>query len=127
MNKTFNYRRRATVSVSVGPIAMGSEWPVRVQSMTNTATDDITASGAQCQRIAYAGADYVRLTAQGVKQAQSIGEMARELRAAGCDIPLIADIHFNPQAAIAAAAVCEGVRINPGNFVDPARTFKQIE
>ena len=110
MNKTFNYRRRATVSVSVGPIAMGSEWPVRVQSMTNTATDDITASGAQCQRIAYAGADYVRLTAQGVKQAQSIGEMARELRAAGCDIPLIADIHFNPQAAIAAAAVCEGVR-----------------
>ncbi|MDY6302106.1 MAG: (E)-4-hydroxy-3-methylbut-2-enyl-diphosphate synthase [Bacteroidales bacterium] len=127
MNKTFNYRRRATVNVSVGPIAMGSEWPVRVQSMTNTATDDITASGAQCQRIAYAGADYVRLTAQGVKQAQSIGEMARELRAAGCDIPLIADIHFNPQAAIAAAAVCEGVRINPGNFVDPARTFKQIE
>lgn len=127
MNKTFNYRRRATVSVSVGQIAMGSEWPVRVQSMTNTATDDITASGAQCQRIAYAGADYVRLTAQGVKQAQSIGEMARELRAAGCDIPLIADIHFNPQAAIAAAAVCEGVRINPGNFVDPARTFKQIE
>ena len=127
MNKTFNYRRRATVSVPVGQVALGSEWPVRVQSMTNTPTDDVTASGAQCQRIAYAGADYVRLTAQGVKQAQSIGEMSRELRDAGCDIPLIADIHFNPQAAIAAAAVCEGVRINPGNFVDPARTFKQIE
>lgn len=127
MNKTFNYRRRATVSVSVGQVALGSEWPVRVQSMTNTPTDDVVASGAQCQRIAYAGADYVRLTAQGVKQAQSIGEMSRELRDAGCDIPLIADIHFNPQAAIAAAAVCEGVRINPGNFVDPARTFKQIE
>ena len=127
MNKTFNYRRRATVSVPVGQVALGSEWPVRVQSMTNTPTDDVAASGAQCQRIAYAGADYVRLTAQGVKQAQSIGEMSRELRDAGCDIPLIADIHFNPQAAIAAAAVCEGVRINPGNFVDPARTFKQIE
>ena len=106
---------------------MGSEWPVRVQSMTNTSTDDIAASAAQCQRIAYAGADYVRLTAQGVKQAHSIGEISQVLRAQGCDIPLIADIHFNPQAALAAAAVCEGVRINPGNFVDPARTFKQLE
>ena len=106
---------------------MGSEWPVRVQSMTNTATDDIEASAAQCQRIAFAGADYVRLTAQGVKQAQSIGEISKVLRAQGCNIPLIADIHFNPQAALAAAAVCEGVRINPGNFVDPARTFKQLE
>ena len=124
---TFNYKRRSTVSVHVGDIAMGSEWPVRVQSMTNTATDDIEASAAQCQRIAYAGADYVRLTAQGVKQAQSIGEISQLLRAQDCGIPLIADIHFNPQAAMAAAEVCEGVRINPGNFVDPARTFKQLE
>ena len=123
----FNYSRRPTVSVNVGGIPMGSEWPVRVQSMTNTATDDIEASAAQCQRIAYAGAAYVRLTAQGVKQANSIGEISQVLRAQGCDIPLIADIHFNPQAALAAAAVCEGVRINPGNFVDPARTFKQLE
>jgi (E)-4-hydroxy-3-methylbut-2-enyl-diphosphate synthase len=123
----FNYSRRHTVSVNVGGIAMGSEWPVRVQSMTNTATDDIDASAAQCQRIAYAGADYVRLTAQGVKQAHSIGEVSQVLRAQGCDIPLIADIHFNPQAALAAAEVCEGVRINPGNFVDPARTFKQLD
>ncbi len=127
MNNNFNYRRRSTVSVNVGDIAMGSEWPVRVQSMTNTATDDIEASAAQCQRIAYAGAAYVRLTAQGVKQACSIGEISRVLRAQGCNIPLIADIHFNPQAALAAAEVCEGVRINPGNFVDPARTFKQLE
>ncbi len=123
----FNYKRRSTVSVTVGGIAMGSEWPVRVQSMTNTPTDDIEASATQCQRIAYAGSDYVRLTAQGVKQAQSIGEISRALRARGCDIPLIADIHFNPNAAMTAAQVCEGVRINPGNFVDPARTFKQLE
>ena len=123
----FNYKRRPTVSVNVGGIAMGSEWPVRVQSMTNTATDDVEASAAQCQRIAFAGADYVRLTAQGVKQANSIGDISKVLRAQGCTIPLIADIHFNPQAALAAAAVCEGVRINPGNFVDPARTFKQLE
>ena len=126
-NNTFNYRRRTTVSVSVGDIPLGSEWPVRVQSMTNTATDDVEASAAQCQRIAYAGADYVRLTAQGVKQAESIGEVSTVLRGQGCNIPLIADIHFNPQAAPAAARVCEGVRINPGNFVDPARQFKQLE
>ena len=124
---TFNYKRRHTVNVRVGGTVMGSEWPVRVQSMTNTATDDIEASAAQCQRIAYAGADYVRLTAQGVKQAHSIGEISQRLRAQGCNIPLIADIHFNPQAAMAAAEVCEGVRINPGNFVDPARTFKQLD
>jgi len=123
----FNYSRRSTVSVNVGGIPMGSEWPVRVQSMTNTATDDVEASAAQCQRIAYAGADYVRLTAQGVKQAESIGVVAQLLRASDCNVPLIADIHFNPQAALAAARVCEGVRINPGNFVDPARTFKQLE
>ncbi len=127
MINTFNYRRRTTVSVDVGGITMGSEWPVRVQSMTNTATDDIEASAAQCQRIAYAGADYVRLTAQGVKQANSIGSISQVLCAQGCTIPLIADIHFNPQAALVAAAVCQGVRINPGNFVDPARTFKQLE
>ena len=127
MINTFNYRRRTTVSVDVGGITMGSEWPVRVQSMTNTATDDIEASAAQCQRIAYAGADYVRLTAQGVKQANSIGSISQVLCAQSCTIPLIADIHFNPQAALAAAAVCQGVRINPGNFVDPVRTFKQLE
>ena len=127
MNTTFNYSRRNTLSVNVGEIPMGSDWPIRVQSMTNTATDDVESSAAQCQRIAYAGAEYVRLTAQGVKQANSIGEISKVLRSQGCNIPLIADIHFNPQAALAAATVCEGVRINPGNFVDPARTFKQLE
>jgi len=127
MNHTFNYSRRDTVSVNVGGIAMGSQWPVRVQSMTNTATDDVEASAAQCQRLAYAGSEYVRLTAQGVKQAQCIGDIAKVLRADGCNIPLIADIHFNPKAALTAAQVCEGVRINPGNFVDPARTFRQLE
>ncbi len=127
MNKTFNYQRRGTVSVNVGGIAMGSEWPVRVQSMTNTPTDDVEASAAQCHRIAYAGADYVRLTAQGVKQARSIGLISDVLRREGSNIPLIADIHFNRQAALAAAEVCEGVRINPGNFVDPARTFKEMQ
>jgi len=123
----FDYKRRPTVTVHVGNVAMGSEWPVRVQTMTNTATDDVAASVEQCQRIAYAGAECVRLTAQGVKQAQCLGDITQALRQSGCDIPVIADIHFNPQAAMVAATTCDGVRINPGNFVDPARTFKQLE
>ncbi|MBQ7689616.1 MAG: (E)-4-hydroxy-3-methylbut-2-enyl-diphosphate synthase [Muribaculaceae bacterium] len=127
MNRTpFNYRRRHTVSVNVGGVPLGSDWPVRVQSMTNTDTNDIERSAEQCQRIAQAGADYVRLTAQGVREAEGIGMVRNLLRKQGCNVPLVADIHFNPRAALAAAALCDKVRINPGNFVDPARTFSQL-
>lgn len=122
-----NYRRRKTVSVNIGGIPLGSDYPIRVQSMTNTSTDDIEASVAQCLRIAQAGAHYVRLTAQGVKEAENIGVIRQHLREQGCDVPLVADIHFNPKAAFAAAQVTDKVRINPGNFVDPARTFKSLE
>lgn len=122
-----NYRRRKTVSVNIGGIPLGSDYPIRVQSMTNTSTDDIEASVAQCLRIAQAGAHYVRLTAQGVKEAENIGVIRQHLRGQGCDVPLVADIHFNPKAAFAAAQVTDKVRINPGNFVDPARTFKSLE
>ena len=125
-NRYFDYSRRSTFTVNIGGIPLGSDHPLRIQTMTNTATDDIEASTAQCLRCAAAGADYVRLTAQGVKQAQSIGSIHEALREQDCRVPLIADIHFNPNAALAAAAVCEKVRINPGNFVDPARTFKQL-
>ncbi len=123
----FNYRRRKTVSVNVGGTPLGSDYPVRVQSMTNTSTDDVERSAEQCTRIAQAGAHYVRLTAQGVRQAESIGMIRNLLRKQGCDVPLVADIHFNPRAAFAAAALTDKVRINPGNFVDPARTFKSLE
>ena len=122
----FDYKRRPTVTVNVGGTAMGSEWPVRVQTMTNTSTLDVERSAEQCRRCAQAGADYVRLTAQGVREAESMGMIRNLLRSQGCDIPLIADIHFNPQAAFAAAALVDKVRINPGNFVDPARTFKSL-
>ncbi len=122
----FDYKRRPTVTVNVGGTAMGSEWPVRVQTMTNTSTLDVKRSAEQCRRCAQAGADYVRLTAQGVREAESMGMIRNLLRSQGCDIPLIADIHFNPQAAFAAAALVDKVRINPGNFVDPARTFKSL-
>lgn len=123
----FNYKRRNTITVDVGGVKLGSEWPVRVQSMTNTDTNDIERSAAQCQRIAAAGGELVRLTAQGVREAEGIGMVRNLLRKQGCDVPLVADIHFNPRAAFAAAALCEKVRINPGNFVDPARTFKSLE
>jgi (E)-4-hydroxy-3-methylbut-2-enyl-diphosphate synthase len=121
-----NYSRRPTVSVNIGGVPLGSDYPVRVQSMTNTSTDDVEASVAQCRRIADAGADYVRLTAQGVREAENIGKIRAQLRDEGCNIPLVADIHFNPRAAFAAAQVTDKVRINPGNFVDPARTFKKL-
>lgn len=105
---------------------MGSDYPVRLQSMTSTSTMDTEASVAQCCRIAEVGASYVRLTAQGVREAENIGRIGEQLRSKGINIPLVADIHFNPKAAIAAASVVQKVRINPGNFVDPGRTFRQL-
>ncbi len=122
----FDYRRRIAHSVNIGGIPLGSEYPIRLQSMTSTSTMDTEASVAQCKRIALAGASYVRLTAQGVREAENIGRIGEELRSQGINIPLVADIHFNPKAAFAAATVVQKVRINPGNFVDPGRTFKQL-
>ena len=121
-----NYKRRTTISVAIGDTPLGSDYPIRVQSMTNTSTNDIEASVAQCRRIADAGADYVRLTAQGVREADNIGEIRSRLRAEGYMVPLVADIHFNPKAAFEAAQKTDKVRINPGNFVDAARTFKKL-
>lgn len=121
-----NYNRRQTVPVNVGGVMIGSAYPIRIQSMTNTNTDDIAASVAQCRSLAAAGAEIVRLTAQGVREAQSIGQIRQQLRHDGCNVPLVADIHFNPKAAFAAAAQTDKVRINPGNFVDPARQFKTL-
>lgn len=124
---SYDYVRRKSREVNIGGIPLGGDNPVRIQSMTNTSTMDTEGSVAQCRRIAEAGADYVRLTAQGVREAENIGVIRRRLRDAGIDIPLVADIHFNPKAAFAAAEVTDKVRINPGNFVDPGRTFKKLE
>ncbi|MDE7406873.1 MAG: (E)-4-hydroxy-3-methylbut-2-enyl-diphosphate synthase [Muribaculaceae bacterium] len=122
-----NYRRRPTVTVTAGGTPMGSDYPVRVQSMTNTSTMDTDGSLNQIKALANAGACYVRLTAQGEREARNIGVMGERLRAEGLRIPLVADIHFNPRAAMAAAQVVDKVRINPGNFVDPGRTFRHLE
>lgn len=123
----FNYRRRHSSTVQIGNMPLGGDNPIRIQSMTSTSTLDTDASVAQCRRIFDAGADYVRLTAQGVREAHNIGEIRAALHAAGYTKPLVADIHFNPKAAFEAAATTDKVRINPGNFVDAARTFKKLE
>ena len=123
----FDYNRRPTSTTRVGDVLIGSDYPVRLQSMNNTSTNDIAASADQAERIAAAGADIDRLTAQGEREARSMGEIRKELRRRGCQIPLVADIHFNPKAAFAAATEVEKVRINPGNFVDPGKVFKQLE
>lgn len=123
----FSYHRRPTLEVRVGNTAIGGNNPVRIQSMASTSTMDTEASVAQARRIVDAGAELVRFTAQGVREAANLGEICRRLRESGCDVPLVADIHFNPRAAFAAAEQVEKVRINPGNFVDPGRTFRKIE
>lgn len=106
---------------------MGGSNPIRIQSMTNTATQDTEASVAQVKRITDAGGEYVRLTAQGVKEAENLMNINAALRQDGYMTPLVADIHFNPKVADVAALYVEKVRINPGNYVDAARTFKHLE
>lgn len=123
----FDYKRRPAWEVGIGPVRIGAANPIAVQSMTNTSTMDTDASVRQCREIAQAGASIVRLTAQGVREAENMGVIREKLRQSGVDVPLVADIHFNPRAAFAAAAVTDKVRINPGNFVDPGRTFRKIE
>jgi len=110
--------RRKTHTVQIGDIPLGSDHPVRVQSMTNTPTMDTEATVAQCIRIIEAGGEYVRITAQGVREAEHLAVIKNTLHRRGYHNPLIADIHFNPKAAETAARIVEKVRINPGNYVD---------
>lgn len=122
----FDYHRRRSCRVDIGDTPLGREFPIRVQSMTSTSTMDTPGSVAQAAAIVDAGGEYVRLTAQGVREARNLADIRKEFRLLGYTTPLVADIHFNPKAALEAAAVVEKVRINPGNFVDPARTFKSL-
>ena len=123
----FNYSRREASLVQVGATPMGGACPVRIQSMTNTVTLDTEACVEQAKRIIDAGGEYVRLTTQGVREAENLKNINIGLRSQGYMTPLIADVHFNPNVADVAARYAEGVRINPGNYVDAARTFKQLE
>ncbi len=123
----FNYSRRQASEVYVGGTPMGGTNPIRVQSMTNTPTTDTEACVAQAIRIIEAGGEYVRLTTQGTREAENLKNINIGLRSKGYGTPLIADVHFNPKVAEVAALYAEGVRINPGNYTDAARTFKKLE
>lgn len=123
----FDYRRRRTTEVKIGNTPLGGDNPIRIQSMASTPTLDTEASVGQARRIIAAGAEYLRFTAQGVREAANLAEIRDSLRRENIDTPLVADIHFNPRAAFEAARHVEKVRINPGNFVDPGRTFRKIE
>ena len=123
----FNYARRATVEVNVGGVTIGCTNPVRVQSMTNTSTMDADGSVEQVLRIVAKGGELVRLTTQGNREAVNMGDIKAQLKARGCNVPLVADVHFNAAVADTAARYADKVRVNPGNYVDAARTFKHIE
>ncbi len=123
----FNYRRRQSSPVKVGSIQIGGDSPIRVQSMTTTNTNDTEACVAQAERIIKAGGELVRLTTQGRREAENLKNINAGLRADGYLTPLVADVHFNANVADVAALYAEKVRINPGNYVDPARVFKKIE
>jgi (E)-4-hydroxy-3-methylbut-2-enyl-diphosphate synthase len=113
--------------VMVGEVPLGGDNPVRIQSMANTNTLDTKASVAQVIRIIEAGADFVRLTAQGIMEAENLANIKSEIRKAGFETPLIADIHFNPAAAEVAAKIVEKVRINPGNYADKRALFIKVD
>ena len=123
----FNYNRRQSTQVNVGGIPLGGDNPIRLQSMTSTSTMDTEGSAEQTLRIVEAGGEYVRLTTQGVREAENLRNINAKLREKGCNVPLVADVHFNAAVADVAATVAEKVRINPGNYVDPGRKFKHIE
>ena len=119
--------RRRSHAVLVGGVAIGGDNPVRVQSMCTTSTMDTEGSVAQVLRIARAGGELVRLTTQGTREAENMRLIREGVRRAGCSVPLVADVHFNPNVADVAALYCEKVRINPGNYVDAARQFKHLD
>ncbi len=120
-------KRRFTTPTHVGNITIGGGAPIRVQSMNTTNTNDTEACVAQAKRIISAGGELVRLTTQGSREAENMKNISAALKAEGIMTPLVADVHFNANVADIAAKYCEKVRVNPGNYVDPARTFKKLE
>ena len=154
MDIQLTYNRRQTTTTKVGNIEIGSEHPVRIQTMANTSTNDIEGSVAQAERCIEAGAELLRFTTQGLREVESLTQIHHLLQAQRStgetelqgvarstandvsdlpsaakqsNIPLVADVHFQSDVADAAAKVVEKVRINPGNYIDPARKFKQID
>jgi (E)-4-hydroxy-3-methylbut-2-enyl-diphosphate synthase len=125
-NSLTEYSRRKTITVNIGDVPMGSDFPIRVQSMTTIDTMDTLGSVAQTIRMVESGCEYVRITAPSVKEAQNLDNIRKELKVRGYHVPLVADIHFTPNAAELAARLVEKVRINPGNYADKKR-FETID
>jgi (E)-4-hydroxy-3-methylbut-2-enyl-diphosphate synthase len=120
-------QRRLTTVAHVGNIAIGGDNPIRIQSMATVDTNDTEGGVAQAKRIIDAGGELVRFTTQGTREAENMKNISARLKADGYMTPLVADVHFTAHTADVAAQYCEKVRINPGNYVDPGRTFKHLE
>lgn len=123
-NSLTSYSRFRTRVIQIGNVPLGGHFPIRIQSMTNTNTLDTLATVEQSIRLVEAGCEYVRITAPGMKEAENLAKIKKELHARGFDVPLIADIHFNPAVAETAAKIVEKIRINPGNYVDKKKFGK---
>ena len=119
--------RRQSSETRVGNIGIGGSNPIRIQSMATVDTNDTEGCVAQAKRIIDAGGELVRFTTQGVREAENMKNISAQLKADGYQTPLVADVHFTAHTADVAALYCEKVRINPGNYVDPGRTFKHLE
>ena len=125
-NSLTEYSRFVTREVAIGDVPMGGNNPIRIQSMTTTDTMDTIGTVEQSIRMIQAGCEYVRITAPSIKEAQNLAEIKKQLRARGYTTPLVADIHFTPNAAEVAARIVEKVRVNPGNYADKKK-FDQID
>ena len=125
-NSLTEYSRYKTREVKIGDVPLGGNNPIRIQSMTITDTMNTIATVEQTIRMVEAGCEYVRITAPSMNEARNLENIKKELRARGYTVPLIADIHFTPNAAELAARIVEKVRINPGNYVDKKK-FEQFE
>ena len=122
-----SYQRRKSTVAHVGPIGIGGDNPIRIQSMATVDTNDTEGCVSQAKRIIDAGGELVRFTTQGTREAENMRNISARLKADGYTAPLVADVHFTAHTADVAAQYCEKVRINPGNYVDPGRTFKHLE
>ena len=119
--------RRISTEVRIGNLRLGGNNPIRIQSMATVDTNDTEGCVAQAKRIIDAGGELVRFTTQGTREAENMKNISARLKADGYTQPLVADVHFTAHTADVAAQYCEKVRINPGNYVDPGRTFKHLE
>ena len=119
--------RRISTEVRIGHLLLGGNNPIRIQSMATVDTNDTEGCVAQAKRIIDAGGELVRFTTQGTREAENMRNISARLKADGYSQPLVADVHFTAHTADVAAQYCEKVRINPGNYVDPGRTFKHLE